>query len=715
MEILLRQLGFDPASAARNSERLRESLPSNVVLTPQLRRADDGGWRLVLTQPDVPASPMRVLRLPDTATSDWPDAHELIGASAPLPTWPGPTALQARGRVDLRAPDADPSDPALQQALTAAPTDPSLWRTALALADRNATPNQAASLAERALGELADVQGHEAMAARALAQWLLGEFEVCAASIEPLLAAAPSDLPLQRLWARVQAELHGPEAAIAPLQRVVREDPQNLRAWYLLGRYAFLAGDTRRAVDEYLVRALVLAQRTDDTRCLADVRNLLGLGYQRFGQTDAAIEHFKAAAAARESFGDALGAANSLRNLAAVEAIRGAFGAAEAALQRAESQLDELDAPQARADLLNDRGLLAEERGDYRAALAAYRGALILRQDLGGDVAESQNNVGFAYYQIGEFDNALVYWRQAEAEYAQRQDRAGHLRARQSLAMLESARGQWSQARQTLVDTLHEAEAHQLAEEQAISVIHLAVIDRLQGQIESAFVRIDLSAKLAIARQDHRLRLESGLERSALLLATGDWNGAENALTELDIEEASTEQRAIHGLRLAQVALGRRQPEHARAALEQAQLDADAAHSQPAAIEIALAIAELAQRESDMTAARAALARADAALERFAPLPLALLAAEARLRSGDVSRYEAALALLRRAPDYGRTSAIHHAAARALRAAGSNQAASRARARWIEARDALRTRIPATRLTEFDALPEQHDPLEDSA
>jgi hypothetical protein len=116
-----------------------------------------------------------------------------------------------------------------------------------------------------------------------------------------------------------------------------------------------------------------------------------------------------------------------------------------------------------------------------------------------------------------------------------------------------------------------------------------------------------------------------------------------------------------------------------------------------------------------MTAARAALARADAALERFAPLPLALLAAEARLRSGDVSRYEAALALLRRAPDYGRTSAIHHAAARALCAAGSNQAASRARARWIEARDALRTRIPATRLTEFDALPEQHDPLQDSA
>ena len=73
----------------------------------------------------------------------------------------------------------------------------------------------------------------------------------------------------------------------------------------------------------------------------------------------------------------------------------------------------------AMADLVNDVGTLEEERGDFRKALAAYREALAFRQSQGDDgwIAESLINVGFAYLQLGEFDNAQVFLQQAQTAY----------------------------------------------------------------------------------------------------------------------------------------------------------------------------------------------------------------------------------------------------------------------------------------------------------
>jgi tetratricopeptide (TPR) repeat protein len=713
MRVLMDQLGFDADGAARNVDRMLEALPSRRVLVPELRRAADGGWTLRIAHAGEDDIAALEWTLADAPAGRWPGLADLVpGAAASAPDWPGREALQARGRFDPDLPTALVTDPELQRALAAAPHDGAFWRTALTLADARSLPNEAAATAERALQSLASVDSHDAIVARGHAALILGDAERSAALLSNRREAAPSDLVLQRLWGRVQAELHGPEAAIEPLAQIVREDPQNGRAWYLLGRYAFLAGRTQRAVDDYLVRALVIAQRTGDARALADVRNLLGLGYERLGQGDAAIEQFRAAAQAREGFGDPVGAANSLRNLAASLAVRGDFDAAEAALQRAAARLEGIDAPLAKADLLNDRGLLAEERGDFRAALAAYRDALVLRQDVGGDVAESQNNVGHAYYQIGEFDNALVYWQQAESEYARLQDRAGALRARQSLAMLEVARGDWTRARSTLEATRREAESNQLAEEHAMAVIQLALIDRLQGRIDAALLGAEQSSRLAQVRGDQRLLVEAALERAATLLFAGDWDGAEAALASVEVSTASAEQAAIHALRRGQLALGRGELDAAASDLELAATRALESHSQPVAIETELARAELAAQNGRSADAAAARERAAAALARFAPVPLALLAAETRLRTEAGAGYDEALALLRRAPDYGRSVAIQHAAARAFLAAGRREQADAARTRWRDAAAALRDGLDPARRDTLDRRPFMQDPFE---
>ena len=104
------------------------------------------------------------------------------------------------------------------------------------------------------------------------------------------------------------------------------------------------------------------------------------------------------------------------------------------------------------ADLANDRGVIAEERGDDAAALVAYREALALRQqlDLPDQVAESLNNVGFSSFRLGQFDNALVYWQQAESLYRKLDDNNGLLRVEQSIGLLDIARGHFAAARERL-------------------------------------------------------------------------------------------------------------------------------------------------------------------------------------------------------------------------------------------------------------------------
>src|SRR5699024_7265088 len=139
----------------------------------------------------------------------------------------------------------------------------------------------------------------------------------------------------------------------------VAADEQDARAWYLLGRTAIQQGQAQQAVDEYLVRALVLETRARDAAAEALTRNALGIGYERLGQLDAASEQYERAAAMREQLGDNAGLARTLRNLAIVQAQRGERDAAVHTLDRAQALLVGLGDRASLADLHNDRGVIA--------------------------------------------------------------------------------------------------------------------------------------------------------------------------------------------------------------------------------------------------------------------------------------------------------------------------------------------------------------------
>jgi len=231
-----------------------------------------------------------------------------------------------------------------------------------------------------------------------LATLLLGDAAAASAQLAPLALAATSDLPLRRLQGRALGESGDIDAAREQLSRVVAEDERDGDEWFLLGKFAIMEGDARTAVDDYLVRAQVLANRTGESQLLADTHNAAGIGYMQLGQAQPAAESYERAIRLRAQSGDVRGQALALSNLSTVRAVQGQFDAATEALQSARALLAPLGDSAAEADVLNSMGTLQEERGNFESALEHYREALSLRRASGNPrlLGESLQNVAYA-------------------------------------------------------------------------------------------------------------------------------------------------------------------------------------------------------------------------------------------------------------------------------------------------------------------------------
>src|SRR5581483_490820 len=338
-----------------------------------------------------------------------------------------------------------------------------------------------------------------------------------AAAAANVLAAAleryPHDPGLAIARAELLAEDGDDQSAADALKRFVADDDGDAHAWFLLGKSSIKRGDAQPAVDDYLVRALVLNTRAGDTAAVAETENAMGVGYERLGQLEPASEQYARAAAVREKLGDKEGLAKSLRNLAIVEAERGEDAAADRALVRVKALLEELGDKASLADLYNDRGVVLEERGDFAGALRNYREALAMRQqlDLPEAVAESLNNVGYCAYHMGDFDNAGVYWQQALAQYQKIDDKNGTLHVTQSVALLDLARGRFAMARKRLEDSLRTAEEHQLPEEEAVANVSLAEVALVEGRYADAAAAAGRAAQIFARRSDRRGSAEAAL------------------------------------------------------------------------------------------------------------------------------------------------------------------------------------------------------------
>ena len=643
----LRVLGFDTGNVGDHLDRVADELHAERLIQGRLERVANGLRLQVVATKTGTTEPEWTL----TSSAFAPEAADATVA---------PLLAQVRARLGATA----VVDPAVTAAAAA-------WRE-LATLEAEARSLDARSRARALLDGPAQATTPAWQRLSGYAALLVGDADRAVTLLSPLVQSRPSDHPARLVLARARAELGEFEQAETDLKALVTEDERNVEAWFLRGKFAIMQGDAKTAVDDHLVRALVLAKRLDDRRWRAEIANAFGVGYRNLGRMAEAAEEYETAIRARHALGDVRGEAVSRRNLAVALAYLGRHDEARAELVQARALLEPLGDAAALADVANDAGVLAEERGDFREALERYREALGFRQTQGDQrmIGESLINVGFAYAQVGEFDNALVYWRQANQTYAAIDDASGAVRAQQGLALAEIARGDLVAARQSLESSLHRAEELQMAEERAVALVSLADLARIEGHFAQALAQSEQARGLFVALEDQRGQVEAALVRIQSLIESKDLATARAALAALPAADiGSREQQAMRAQREAELQLRSGDAAAAEAAATQAVQLADAAHSLAQALGARILLAEAQSARGAAVSSLRTLADARAALAAYASAGLRLRLLEAELKidpAHAAARYREARSELARWPAYGRAGTLHAAAAQAL-------------------------------------------------
>lgn len=512
------------------------------------------------------------------------------------------------------------------------------------------------------------------------------------AALQERLKVFPDDLDARLRLAQLQGQSNQLPQAIANLRTLLKRDEGDPRAWFLLGKFSIMSGDVGSAVDESLVRALLLYKRGRNAFGQAETVNALGVAYSRLGQSDDAREQYAKAVELRRALGDRRGVASSLRNLAQISTVQGRFDEASSQLGEARSLFEGIGDKDGISAVDNELGLLAEERGDFVAAEAAFRRVLRAREDADDDygVAESLDNLGFAQFALGDYDSAGAFWKQSLEAFGKLEDGEGRVRAQQNLGALETARGNWTRARELLEASLANAEKAQMLEESAVSRFNLAQLALAEGRLGDALSMLERAGSLFAERKDQRGSIDVLLLRANVLLAAGARAPAQQVLdggAKL-LEGGTNEQQAGAELlraRLAADAAGR------QAALAKAARAAEGSGLQVLRLRVAIARGETTD------------AGLDEDTRRLGNLPVRLEWLDASMRSDlAAGRNAQAVAIYGLAQDSLRgheqallAPSLHALGARALAASGDASGAAKARELAASAHQRISDSLPA--------------------
>lgn len=700
----LRQL--DAAGSTPDPAALRRLAAADRTLSPDLRQRN-GHWYVhaELRKDDAATQTLDGPPAADAATAlhAWlaqPALAKALGAPAPAPELKLPAevaTLDAFGAVlQVRENDNIPAALADLRAITRRErNDPVLWHAQLRLAQAVGERDVALDAIEQGqrAANAAPVRLQRVFAAeRALYD---GDVPAAIAQWRAQLAETPDDTLTDLQLARAQGGGGDFRAAMARLSQLTARDGDDPRAWFELGKFSIMQGEARRAVDDYLVRALVLYKRGRNPYGVAETTNALGIGYGRLGQTANAEEQYRKAATLQRDVGNRRGVATSLRNLANVLSLRGAFDEAGNALAQARALTVELDDREGLAAVDNELGVLAEERGDYLGALEAYRRALQGWQQVGDahGLAQALNDIGFANFQLGRYDDAQSYWQRTAESEAGLGD-TGRIRTGQNLGLLAAARGHWQEARKLQEGALAEAERQQMPEEAAVSRRNLAKLALMQGDLADSLAQADKAIALFSQRSDRRGEADTRLLRVQALLAAGAEATARRELKPLESADPGTsvEQRAGVEIVRAQLALHAGDLESTVAALDNAQPLAKASGVRELQLRVALLRAHIDPRaDTGLDSATAMLGNAELRLDW---LTLAMKHALAAHDATAARRaYREAISLMHGSEVLGAPQ-IYTLGASAQRLAGDAAGAAAAEQAAAAAQAAFRAKLP---------------------
>lgn len=641
--------------------RLATLLDADRLVSGQVR-ADGGRLRvdLSLLAADLPGVPAAALHA-EVATGEAFRLVEQLGgrlrgqlaAAAPLAEpaasrSPAALAAYTEGVASLRRGDALAAVPALERAVAADPRFTAAWVRLARARELLGRGGPALQAAQRAVATLGPEESRAAYEARAVEARLLGRPQRAQELLSLLLARYPDDVEARIALAEAYGEQGRLDRANAELQTVVGLAPHHPSAWFALAKNAINSGGAQRAIDEYLVRALVIQNQLGSEQGRADVLNAFGVAYGDLGDMERAAEHYRQAAELRRRIGDDRGYATTLRNLANIHISRGEYVTAEAQLREALALLEPLGDAAGIADLLNNFGVLAEQQGRYEKALEHFQRALRARRDLGDDLAlaESYSNVGISYYMLGRYDDAQVYLRQGLDLAQKNADPGGVVLATQDLGLLQLARGDWDEAVKSFLAALQPSRELGMKKAVAASHGHLGRLAQYQGRFSAALASYTEALKVLRELGNQRGLAEFTLAAAEAELELGQTAAAGQRLAaaeELLRAGANEEQQSELDRLRGELHLALGQRGSAAEALRRAVTAAEESHGV-----VAVLVARLSATEARIGTRKQAgdLAALRAEIEALGNARLRLRAAEAVARAalaeGDPARAQAA-------------------------------------------------------------------------
>lgn len=571
----------------------------------------------------------------------------------------------------------------------------------------------AAESAERALRTQSSRVAHRVRARLAMLNGAPRDAEKSYARLAETYQNDPE--PLLDL-AAAQAASGDVAKAAETLGRATSLDGKNPRGWFLLARNTILAGDSRKAIDDYLVRALALHTQLRNDAGRGEVLNAMGVGHHQLGEFPQALDRLTEALAVRRALDDARGMATSLKNRARTASAMNRYKEAKEDLEVAGAAYERIGDNAGVADVTNDIGVMHEGRGAYTDALAAYRDALRIRRDLGDDrvLAQSYDNVGYIYYLQGEYDNARVYWQQALDSRTKAGEKTGVILSTQNMGFLHMAQGRWDEAVRAFVNALEWSRDIDFKNAAAVSYGNLGVLYGWEGRYDAALKSFNDALTVLGDLRATRGLAEFTLKEASTLLDLGRLDDARARL-----DRATTWVREIGNRdQLAELAAlearwhgANGSADMARRMAAEAVSHARASGTRPAMIRARVAAAEATVRFAPLepAAARAIAADAEALGDVLMRIHASELEAEALLAARRPVQAEAAgRRALTLASSCGWETGLYRLEdllGRARDAQGDRAGAANHYRQAAERAGKVRARLSADLQRSFDALP----------
>ena len=174
----------------------------------------------------------------------------------------------------------------------------------------------------------------------------------------------------------------------------------------------------------------------------------LGRAYLEQGNRGAAIDVLEAAVAAAKQANLPSAIAQALNVVAIVHQTGGDLDRAETMYREARATALSIRDAEAMAMIDQNLGTVASIRGDLLGALEAYELSLAGYRDLGmrDQAAQVLNNIGLAYTDLGELENAQRAYAEAEATFGEEKDHTNELNVALNQVQLCIATGRLDEA-----------------------------------------------------------------------------------------------------------------------------------------------------------------------------------------------------------------------------------------------------------------------------